>query len=188
MPLSASSALPFLKCQLHRQTTSILPATTRRARVLLRKLSQCLDRAHGGPQSIMGAHIRRRPRKLVGAKMAPKPNPEDNSAADRPIAWRAVPEDTAVRSDGQQVGTLYDLLGSDEEDIFHGIVVQLRSGSRRVFVPADDVILITASHVDVSLSAGEIAALPEHTEERQFELGMVGHLRKHLGWVEEKDR
>src|SRR5664279_432779 len=120
--------------------------------------------------------------------MDPRPNPAADSDADQPIAWRAVPEDTAVRSEGQQVGTLYDLLGSDEEDIFHGIVVQLRSGSRRVFVPADDVILITSSHVDVSLSAGELSALPEHTEERQFELGMVGNLRKHLGWVREKDR
>ena len=120
--------------------------------------------------------------------MDPKPNPEANSDAYQPIAWRAVPEDTAVRSDGQQVGTLYYLLGSDEEYIFHGIVVQLRSGSRRVFVPADDVILITASHVDVSLSASEMGALPEHTEERQFELGMVGYVRKHLGWVREKDR
>ncbi|HEY1167998.1 MAG TPA: hypothetical protein VGE81_03305 [Candidatus Limnocylindrales bacterium] len=120
--------------------------------------------------------------------MDPKPKSGANSDSDQPIAWRAVPEDTPVRSDGQQVGTLYDLLGSDEEDIFHGIVVQLRPGSRRVFVAADDVISMTASQVDVSLSAGEIGALPEHTEERQFELGMVGHLRKHPGWVREKDR
>jgi len=120
--------------------------------------------------------------------MDPKPNPEANTGADQPIAWRAVAQDTAVQSDGQQVGTLYDLLGSDKEDIFHGIVVQLRSGSRRVFVPADDVTLMTASRVDVSLSADEMSALPEHKEERQFELGMVGYLRKHLGWVEEKDR
>jgi len=120
--------------------------------------------------------------------MDPKPSAQANPDVDHPIAWRAVPQDTAVRSDGQQVGTVYDLLGSDEDDIFHGIVVQLRSGSRRVFVPADDVILITTSHVDVSLSAGEIGALPEHTEERQFELGMVGNLRKHLGWVKEEDR
>jgi hypothetical protein len=48
--------------------------------------------------------------------------------------------------------------------------------------------LLTASHVDVSLSAGELAALPEHTDERQFQLGMVGLLRKHVGWVKEKDR
>lgn len=117
-----------------------------------------------------------------------KPNPVTDSDADQPIAWRGVPENTPVRSDGRQVGTLYDLLGSHEEDIFHGIVVQLGSGSRRVFVPADDVVLITASHVDVSLSKAEMDALPEHTEERQFELGMVGHLRKHVGWVREKDR
>jgi hypothetical protein len=136
----------------------------------------------------MGARIRRRLKKLLGAKMDPKPNPEANSDADQPIAWRAVPQDTAVRSDGQQVGSVYDVLGSHEEDIFHGIVVQLRSGSRRVFVAADDVILITSSHIDVSLSEGEIGALPEHTEERQFELGMVGHLRKHLGWMKEEDR
>jgi len=120
--------------------------------------------------------------------MEPKPKIEAKTDPDLPIAWRAVPENTPVRSDGQQVGTLYDLLGSHEEDIFHGIVVQLRSGSRRVFVPADDVVLLTATHVDVSLSADELAALPAHIEERQFELGMVGMLRKHVGWKQEKDR
>ena len=120
--------------------------------------------------------------------MDPKPDPEGTGDPDQPIAWRAVPQDAEVRSDGQPVGTVYDLLGSDEEDIFHGIVVKLRSGSRRVLVPADDVALIAATHVEVSLSAAEIGALPEHTDERQYELGMVGRLRKHPGWVRERDR
>ena len=120
--------------------------------------------------------------------MDPRSKTEANEDADQPIAWRGVREETAVRSDGRQVGTVYDILGSDDEDIFHGIVVQLRPGSRRVFVPADDVVLMTASYIDLSLSAVEMAALPEHTEERQFGLGMVGHFRKHLGWVKEKDR
>jgi hypothetical protein len=122
------------------------------------------------------------------AQVDPTQNPAAGGDADQPIAWRGVPQDTPVRSEGQQVGKLFDLLGSDDEDIFHGIVVQLRSPSRRVFVPADDVTLMTATHVDVSLTAGELAALPAHTEEREFEVGMVGHLRKHLGWVREKDR
>ncbi len=120
--------------------------------------------------------------------MDPKSKTEANGSADQPIAWRAVRGETAVRSDGVQVGAVYDILGSDDEDIFHGLVVQLRPGSHRAFVPADGVVLMTASYVDVSLGAGEMAALPEHTEERQFELGMVGHFRKHLGWVKDKDR
>ncbi len=110
------------------------------------------------------------------------------SDLDQPIAWRAALEDIPVRSEGKQVGTLFDLLGSHEEDIFHGIVVQLQQGSRRVFVPADDVDLIATGHVDVSLTAAELAALPDHTEESQFELGIVGTLRKRAGWIREKDR
>jgi hypothetical protein len=120
--------------------------------------------------------------------MDPKQSPASAADQDQQIAWRAIPEDTEVRSAGQPVGTVYDLLGSNEEDIFHGIVVKLRSGSRRVFVPADDVTLITATHVDVSLTAGELNGLPEHIEEHSFQVGMVGHFRKHLGWTEEKDR
>jgi len=112
--------------------------------------------------------------------------PNDN---EDPIAWRGVAQDTPVRSsDGEQVGTLSDLLGSDREDIFHGIVVHLGRLGHHVFVPADQVSLITRSHVDVALTSDEIHALPKHDEERQFDLGMVGLFRKHPGWVREKDR
>jgi hypothetical protein len=115
------------------------------------------------------------------------PNSLDQSnSGEQQIAWRAVPQDVLVRAQGQDVGSLFDLLGSDEEDIFHGIVIRLHPG-KRVFVPADDVTLLTASHVDVDLGPDELARLPEHTEERQFELGYVG-LRHRLGWKQEKDR
>ncbi len=109
-----------------------------------------------------------------------------SSPDDQPIAWRAVPEDVPVRSEGQDVGTLFDLLGSKEEDIFHGIVVKLPSG-KQVFVGADDVALLTATHVDVDMNPDELSALPEHTEASQFDLGFVG-LRRRLGWNQEKDR
>jgi hypothetical protein len=108
---------------------------------------------------------------------------------EQPISWRVVPEDVPVRSsEGTVVGTVHDLLGSDEEDIFHGIVVRLADGHPRVFVPADDVTLLTGSHVDVDLAAAELAALPEHDEDRAFDLGWTGRFRKHVGWVKEKDR
>jgi hypothetical protein len=108
---------------------------------------------------------------------------------EQSIAWRAVAQDTPVRSaDGESVGTLFDLLGSDREDIFHGIVVHLGRLGHRVFVPADQVTRITPSHVDVALTSDELHALPPHDEERQFDLGMVGFIRKHVGWTREKDR
>ena len=106
-----------------------------------------------------------------------------------PIAWRGVAQDTPVRdSDNQQVGRLSDLLGSDREDIFHGIVVHLGRLGHEVFVPADQVTLMTRSHVDVALTLAELHALPKHDEERQFDVGIVGFFRKHPGWVREKDR
>lgn len=108
---------------------------------------------------------------------------------DQPISWRAVPEDTPVRSaEGEQVGTLADLLGSDVEDIFHGLVVRLGSHGRDVFIPADSVTVLTPSHVDVALSSAAIDALPAHDEDRAFDLGMKGIFRKRPGWIREKDR
>jgi hypothetical protein len=114
---------------------------------------------------------------------------DQSDTRDDPIAWRGVAQDTAVRSsDGEAVGTLSDLLGSDREDIFHGIVVHLGRLGHRVFVSADQVRLMTRSHIDVSLTSAEIHALPKHDDERQYDVGIVGFFRKHPGWIREKDR
>jgi len=114
---------------------------------------------------------------------------DEASDPDQPIAWMAVPEDTPVRSsDGEIVGTLSDMLGSRQVDVWHGIVVHLGRLGHHVFVPADQVTLLTRSVVGVVLTSTEIHALPVHDEERQFDLGMVGLFRKHLGWKREKDR
>ena len=94
--------------------------------------------------------------------------------------------DVEVRAQGKPVGSLYDLLGSHEEDIFHGIVVKLHSG-RHVFVPADDVELLTAEHVDVGQTPEELGALPEHSEAASFDLRRAG-LFKRVGWRKEQDR
>jgi hypothetical protein len=108
---------------------------------------------------------------------------------DQPVAWRGVAQDTPVRtSDGETVGVVADLLGSDEEDIFHGVVVHLGRLGHHVFVPADQVDLMTATHVDVAPTSAEIHALPRYADAAEFEVGTVGHIHKHLGWKREKDR
>ena len=107
---------------------------------------------------------------------------------DQPIAWLAVAQDTPVRSaDGAEVGRVWDVLASEQEDIFHGIVVHLDSNGNEVFVPADDVILMTPSYLEVSYTSDQLAGLPEHTEQRQAELGWSGRFRRDFR-VEDADR
>lgn len=114
---------------------------------------------------------------------------DQHSDEDQPIAWTAVPVDTPVRSsDGETVGTLSDMLGSRQADIFHGIVVHLGRLGHHVFVSADQVSLLTRAVVGVALTSAEMHALPIHDEERQYDLGLVGLFRKHPGWRREKDR
>lgn len=113
-------------------------------------------------------------------------NPSDS---DTPIAWRAIVEDEHVRSsDGEDVGTVYDVLGSKEDDIFHGIVVHLGRLGHKVLVLADDVGSMTSAWIDVALTSAQIHALPEHTEEHTFHLGVTGLFRKHAGWTRDQDR
>jgi hypothetical protein len=106
----------------------------------------------------------------------------------QPISWRELTADTPVTSsDGETVGRVSEVLGSQEEDIFHGLEVHLARFGHRVLVTADQVAGITTAGVTLALTSEEVHALPEHTEERAFELGWTGLFRKHLGWVKERD-
>ncbi len=111
----------------------------------------------------------------------------DTEPSATPVSWRDVTHNMPVlSSDGESVGHVTEVLGSQQEDIFHGIEVHLGRLGHRVVVLADQVASISTASVVLSLTSAEVEALPEHTEERAFELGWTG-LRKHLGWVEEKD-
>jgi hypothetical protein len=114
---------------------------------------------------------------------------QSSADTDEPIAWRAIVEDEPARSsDGETVGTVCDVLGSKEDDIFHGVVIHLGRLGHRVFVDADDVSLITSSHVEVSLTSAEIHALLPHADGRTFHLGVTGIFRKRAGWTEDRGR
>jgi hypothetical protein len=103
-----------------------------------------------------------------------------------PIAWRAIIYGTPViSSEGEPSGTVREVLGSDAEDIFHGLRVSLADGHRDVLVRADDVAAMTAREIRVGLSRAELAALPAYDEVATYHLASVGWLRKHLGWKED---
>jgi hypothetical protein len=100
-----------------------------------------------------------------------------------PIGWRGVIYGTPVAtSDGTPVGTVREVLGSDSEDIFHGLRVSLASGHRDVMVPADDVTALSHEKIETDLSRSAIDALQTYDEVSTYHLASVGWLRKHLGW------
>jgi hypothetical protein len=112
---------------------------------------------------------------------------EANVDPEEPVSWRDVAPNLPVRaSDGEPAGAVVEVLGSSEEDIFHGLVIKLGRLGRRVFVPADYVTALTTSHADVDVTAEELESLPERTDEKDFEVGWTGTFRKHLGWIRDQ--
>ena len=103
------------------------------------------------------------------------------------ISWRAIVYDTPVlASDGSAVGRVREVLGSDAEDIFHGVRVAIdaKTGDD-VVVSSDRVTSITGDAVTTDLGRGEAASLPRYEETSTYHLASVGWLRKHLGWAKD---
>ncbi len=81
----------------------------------------------------------------------------DLPGPDDPVAWSYVEADTlVVGRDGEELGRVAAMLGTETEGIFHGIAVtSYRAGSVRV-VPADAVVRLTPSRVVISMTEDEL--------------------------------
>jgi hypothetical protein len=100
-----------------------------------------------------------------------------------PISWRSIVYGTPViSSDSEPEGKVHEVLGSDAEDIFHGLRVALTSAGRDVMISADDVATFSTEQVRVDLTRSQLEALPTYEEESTYHLASVGWLRKHIGW------
>ncbi len=101
-----------------------------------------------------------------------------------PIAWRAIAYGTPVlASDGAKVGSVREVLGSDAEDIFHGIRTNIGGGPNDdVLIFANDVTAITTDSIATDMTAAEALALPRYSEAATYHLASVGWLRKHVAW------
>lgn len=101
------------------------------------------------------------------------------------VAWRAMPyRAPVVASDGSAIGTAESLLGDEEEDIFHGIVVKSHVGGKSLEIPASRITKITEKHVVTNLTDAEVAALQPYREAHWFHIGWGGLFRKHPEWDE----
>jgi hypothetical protein len=83
--------------------------------------------------------------------------------AEQEVAWLAMPDKAPVMGEsGEEIGRAEGLLGDKEDDIFHGIVVKLAAGGRKVEVRAERIPKITTRRVYTDLAADELEQLPEY--------------------------
>jgi uncharacterized protein YrrD len=105
-----------------------------------------------------------------------------------PIAWRAIVYGTpVVGADGTRLGTVREVLGSDADDIFHGVRVG-RDGDAKhdAMVASERITEITHDTIATNIGTGE--TLAAYDETASYHVSSVGRLRKHLGWVKDDDR
>ena len=104
---------------------------------------------------------------------------------ETPVAWRAMPYQAPVlATDGTVIGSAESLLGDEEEDIFHGIVVKQASGSRLLEIDAAQIEKITEQRIYTKVSSDQVGLLPDYREEHWFGIEWGGLFRKHPKWGE----
>ena len=82
---------------------------------------------------------------------------------ETPVAWQAMPRHApVVAGDGTEIGTVDSLLGDQNEDIFHGIVLKRKPDGDRVEVPARRITRITTRRVITDLGPSDAGALPAY--------------------------
>ncbi len=88
-----------------------------------------------------------------------------------PVAWKVVEKGWPVYDrDGEQVGTVHEIAGDTEHDIFDGFAIKTgRVGSAK-YVPAEIVASIAVGEVRLTSSHDEIASLKDMHEEVEEEI------------------
>ena len=78
------------------------------------------------------------------------------------VAWKVVESGWKVFTvDGEEVGTVHEVLGDPTADIFNGMAVSPGLLRRSRYVPAERVARIVEGRVELDLTAGTFDELPE---------------------------
>jgi hypothetical protein len=81
------------------------------------------------------------------------------------VAWIAIDEDaTVVAADGSEIGSVVEVTGDEEADIFDGLVVKHARGDGHRYVPAERVKAMWPDRVETDLTAAEASSLPPYVE------------------------
>jgi hypothetical protein len=79
------------------------------------------------------------------------------------VAWQATPRHApVVDAQGDEIGTVAEILGDEGEDIFHGVALRRPHGGETVEIAAARIKLVITEHVMTDLSPDEAGALPPY--------------------------
>jgi hypothetical protein len=106
--------------------------------------------------------------------------------AERTVSWMAIHQNARVIDrDGTDIGHVEAVLGDEEDDIFHGLALNLKGWGGHVELPADRIQRITAERIYTDLGSDEGKTLEELESDRWFEFEGRSRFLKRAKW--EKD-
>jgi hypothetical protein len=90
--------------------------------------------------------------------------PHDLSAAD-PVSWLVIESGwKVVDSQGDEVGSVDEVVGDSSNDIFNGLSISTSLLGRPRYVPSEQVAAITEEHVQLKLTKDQVHHLGEFEE------------------------
>jgi hypothetical protein len=106
--------------------------------------------------------------------------------AERTVSWMAIHQNARVIDrDGTDIGHVEAVLGDEEDDIFHGLALNLKGWGGHVELPADRIQRITADRIYTDLGPDEGKSLEELETDHWFEFEGRSRFLKRAKW--EKD-
>ena len=85
------------------------------------------------------------------------------STSEPQVAWIAIEYGAVVcAADGTEIGTMKEVAGDEEHDIFDGLVLTTPGSETARYIPAERVQGIWPHRIQTDLSADEAASLSEH--------------------------
>ena len=83
-----------------------------------------------------------------------------------PVSWKAVEKGWKVYDGaGEEVGTVAEIAGDEEADIFDGFGIKTGTLSKMKYVPAEIVESIAVGEIRLTISGNEVEALGDMREE-----------------------
>jgi hypothetical protein len=103
--------------------------------------------------------------------------------AERAVSWMAIHQNARVIDrEGTDIGHVEAVLGDEEDDIFHGLALNLKGWGGHVELPADRIRRITADRIYTDLGPDEGKSLEELETDRWFEFEGRSRFLKRAKW------